>query len=299
VNGPEDISMHIKVEVSSVTSTQTIGGIQEPIIGQKVNEADLRMKDGEASLLGGLTSDSDAKAVAGIPGIANIPLLGYLFGTRSDDKEKDDIIIALIPHIIRAPAVNSDQGILAGTEQVVRVERKAVEQDSAPDGLAPGPTPSQPSPPQSAPGQAPTAAPLPGQPAVQPPTTPPTQLPPLGRVLDLPLGVTPGQTSASGVFGSGAWITGGPNSLLPPLGAPGQTSQPVLGQRHVAPSAPTSSSHSVEVSVTPMAEAAPGDPMPVAEPVPDQTPASENPSSSPPRASLRVPQQWAGAMAID
>jgi general secretion pathway protein D len=173
VNGPEDVSMHIKVEISQVTSTETIAGVQQPIISQRVNEADIRMRDGEASLLGGLSTNSDTSSVAGIPGVANMPVLGYLFGTRSKDRERDDIVIALIPHIVRAPTVNlADEGVLAGTERVVKVVRRA---DTAPPIAA--------------------APPLP---VLQPtPTPPPATLPPLGRILDLPNGVVPGQTTAS------------------------------------------------------------------------------------------------------
>jgi general secretion pathway protein D len=197
VNGPEDVSMHIKVEVSQVTSTETIAGVQQPIISQRVNEADLRMKDGEASLLGGLTSDSDTQSAAGLPGVTNIPILGYLFGTHTRDKEKDDIVIALVPHIIRAPVVDlSDQGVLAGTERVVKVERR-------PDGGANGPVQSQPvqnQPVQNQPVQNQPVAPVPSIPPARttPPTpTPPAQLPPLGKALDLPPGLVPGQTTAS------------------------------------------------------------------------------------------------------
>lgn len=237
VNGSQDISMHIKVEVSSVTSTETIAGVQQPIIGQKVNEADLRMQDGEASLLGGLTSDQDTVAIAGIPGLANMPVLGYLFGTRSKDREKDDIVIALIPHIIRAPAINAnDQGILAGTEQVVKVDRQSSEQTSAPDGQAPVQQPPATTPPvqQSA------------QPTAPPAQVPPAQLPPLGRVLELPLGVIPAKDTASG-----AWLGNGSNPLLPQLGVPQPAQpQPASVRQHEA-AAPAAGS--IQLYVTPNA----------------------------------------------
>ncbi len=273
VNGPQDISMHIKVEVSSVTSTETIGGIQQPIIGQKVSEADLRMQDGEASLLGGLTSDSDTVAIAGIPGIANVPILGYLFGTRSKDREKDDIVIALIPHIIRAPSVtSSDEGILAGTESIVKVDRKAPE----PAAAAPPATSAQP----------PPATPILGQPAAgqRPTAPPPTQLPPLGRALELPLGVTPAQNTASG-----AWITDGSS----PASAP-QPQQPVLGTRHAAPAAAPKANGSVEIYLTPKQNGAAAP-----QPAPSQTPAPEDPSSSPPMAFDLLPELFGGATAIN
>jgi hypothetical protein len=139
VNGPNDVSMHIKVEISSVTGTNTIAGVAQPIIGQKINEADVRMRDGEYSLLGGLSSDSDTQSVSGLPGFSAVPVLGYLFGTRTKDREKDDILIALVPHIIRAQAVDDQlaEGVLAGTERMVRVERKAAQPAAAPAPLGP------------------------------------------------------------------------------------------------------------------------------------------------------------------
>jgi general secretion pathway protein D len=191
--------MHIKVEVSQVTSTETIGGVQQPIISQRVNEADLRMKDGEASLLGGLTNESDTQSVAGIPGVANIPLLGYLFGTHTRDKEKDDIVIALVPHIIRAPDVDTnDQGVLAGTDRVVRVERKPAESG--------GENSSQPNAPVNGrPAMVPTPAPKPAT---------PQQLPPLGKVLNAPLGsVGRPSYTASGAYTPTQQSTPASNSI--------------------------------------------------------------------------------------
>jgi len=172
VNGPNEISMHIKVEISNVQSTETIAGVQQPIIAQKVNEADIRMKDGEISLMGGLSSDTDSKSTAGIPGVSNIPLLGYLFGTRTDDREKDDIIVALIPHIIRAPSLGNlnDEGVLAGTERVVKVGRRPSDTNSTP------------------------AQPLPATPGTTLAQPPP---PPAGQAQSLPPTQNPRQTSAA------------------------------------------------------------------------------------------------------
>jgi general secretion pathway protein D len=193
VNGPNDVSMHIKVEVSQVTSTETIGGIQQPIISQRVNEADLRLKDGEASLLGGLTNESDTQSVAGIPGVANLPLLGYLFGTHTRDKEKDDIVIALVPHIIRAPDLNlNDEGVLAGTDRVVRVARRPDEESA---------NTSTPLPPVNV---RPMGAPA-GRPQTPPRPQTPTQLPPLGKLLD----ARPGSVTRPSDTASGAYLSKG------------------------------------------------------------------------------------------
>ena len=54
VHPNHEVSMKVAIEVSQVTGTATIGGIQQPIIGQNKIEHDIRLREGEVSILGGL-----------------------------------------------------------------------------------------------------------------------------------------------------------------------------------------------------------------------------------------------------
>ncbi len=175
VNGPDDITMHIKVEVSQVLFTETIAGVQQPVIGQKVDEADIRMKDGEVSVLGGLSSQDDELSVAGIPGIANIPLLGYLFGTKTRTHNRDEVLVAMTPHIVRAPdlSVAAEEGIVAGTERQTKVLR-------GPSGTPVG----SPAPAVMPQAQVPVTAPSPLAPAASQPR-------PIGKPVPAPVPNTP------------------------------------------------------------------------------------------------------------
>jgi general secretion pathway protein D len=137
VNG-SDIGMHVRVELSNVVSTETIGGVQEPIIGQRVDDADINLRDGETSLLGGLSSATESKTISGIPGLVAVPLLKYLGGSQSKDRENDCILIALTPHIIRASGRSTliETEVFAGTAQRGKVSRQ-----TAPSiELTPGPS---------------------------------------------------------------------------------------------------------------------------------------------------------------
>lgn len=144
VNGTEDISMKIRVELSNVPNNVSIAGIDEPVIGQQIDEADIRMKDGEVSILGGLSEHDRSNSLSGVPGAANIPLLGYLFGTRTRENIDNEVLIAIIPHIIRAPDLGdlANQGVYAGTERVPRVGRgsQAVQVSLPPAALAAPPS---------------------------------------------------------------------------------------------------------------------------------------------------------------
>ncbi|MGA3106558.1 MAG: cohesin domain-containing protein [Terriglobales bacterium] len=97
-----DIGMKISLDVSSVTSYVSIGGISEPEIGQRKIEHEIRLKDGEVNLLGGMFETQDTKSISGIPGLSNIPVLKYLFSETSKETVNNEIVFALIPHIVRA-----------------------------------------------------------------------------------------------------------------------------------------------------------------------------------------------------
>jgi general secretion pathway protein D len=124
VHGDNEVTIHAKIDISNIANTLNLGGLSQPVIGQKANEADIRLKDGEVSLMGGLMQDQDTSVIGGIPGLVNIPILGkYLFGNVSKDKQKEQLMIALVPHIVRRPDITGLdlQGIAAGTDQTVKL----------------------------------------------------------------------------------------------------------------------------------------------------------------------------------
>jgi general secretion pathway protein D len=106
VHGNNEVTLKILMDVSAVTGQSNIGGISQPIIGQRKIEHEIRLKDGEANLLGGIMEDQQTKSLAGIPGLAQIPILKYLFGQTSTDHSENEIVFAIVPHIIRGSDVN-------------------------------------------------------------------------------------------------------------------------------------------------------------------------------------------------
>jgi general secretion pathway protein D len=150
VHGDDEVTLHVSIDISDIASTLNLGGLSQPVIGQKKNEADIRLKDGEVSLLGGLMSDQDSSVIGGIPGLVNIPILGkYLFGNVSKDRQKEQLMIALIPHIVRRPDITGLdlKGISAGTDSTVKLsyaprvdEPAAAPAPAAPTPAAPGAT---------------------------------------------------------------------------------------------------------------------------------------------------------------
>jgi general secretion pathway protein D len=118
IHPDHEISMKVNVVVSSQTGSTNIGGINQPIISQRSIEHDIRLKDGEVNVLGGLIEQTDTSTVTGIPGLAKIPLFGHFFAGNPIDHEKDEILIVLIPHIVRLPSLSPEnlRSIASGTD---------------------------------------------------------------------------------------------------------------------------------------------------------------------------------------
>jgi general secretion pathway protein D len=154
-----------------VTTSVNIGGIQQPVIGQRKIEHEIRLKEGEINLLGGILEDQQTKSLSGIPGLAQIPILRYLFSQTSTDRRENEIVFALVPHIVRAHEVSSlNQEVLdVGTANAIELRRFT--HPAGAGGAAVPPAGAPQGPPPAAPVQAPPSSTPPGGQAA-PPTAP-------------------------------------------------------------------------------------------------------------------------------
>jgi general secretion pathway protein D len=126
VHANRDISMKVSVEVSSVTGEATIGGIQQPIISQRKIEHEIRLKEGEVSILGGLFERIDTKTLNGWPGLANVPILRYLFSATNTERQENENLIVLIPRIVRMPDWTKEnlRALASGSDSNPAVKRE-------------------------------------------------------------------------------------------------------------------------------------------------------------------------------
>jgi general secretion pathway protein D len=174
VHANGEVTLKILMDVSAVTGQQNIGGISQPIIGQRKIEHEIRLKDGEANLLGGIMEDQQTKQLSGIPGLAQIPILKYLFGQTTQDHSENEIVFAIVPHIIRGTEVSeiNQRAIDIGTATTISLRHKPqVTPVAAPAGqssatpapgagaVPPNQTPTNPALPRPAPAGQPNPAP--------------------------------------------------------------------------------------------------------------------------------------------
>ena len=62
VHENNEVSMHIDLDISQVDNYQNLGGISEPEIGQNKETADIRLREGEVNLIGGIIQKTDTKS---------------------------------------------------------------------------------------------------------------------------------------------------------------------------------------------------------------------------------------------
>jgi general secretion pathway protein D len=144
VHAGHEVSLKLSLDVSAVTGNENIGGITQPIIGQRKIEHEIRLKDGEVNILGGIMEDQQTKAISGIPGLASIPILKYLFSQTQTERQEDEIVFVLVPHIIRGPEPSRSADLLdVGTANAIQL-RLVNTKPAAPPPPAPAPTPAVP-----------------------------------------------------------------------------------------------------------------------------------------------------------
>ncbi len=133
IHSENEVTLKMTLEVSSVSGTQNIGGISQPVIGQRRIEHETRLEDGEVNLVGGILEDTETHSLAGYPWLTKIPILKYLFGQEDRERQENEIVFAITPHIVRAQNVTDENLRLVdlGPGTGVSVRYKDPRKDSA------------------------------------------------------------------------------------------------------------------------------------------------------------------------
>jgi general secretion pathway protein D len=192
-----EIGIRISLEASTLIDTiQTKSGTTAYRIGTRSAATMLQLKDGENQVLAGLIKNDDRSSATRLPGLGDLPVLGRLFGSQQDTRDKTEVVLSITPHLVRniqrPPAANSEFN--AGTEASFRrrpdgaarppaqLPAQLPNQLSAPAGVRPAPAAAPPVPVAAPPAQQGVMVPATsvsagGPPPAAPPSVPATSLP--------------------------------------------------------------------------------------------------------------------------
>lgn len=98
------IRMEVTQEDREILENQpSVAALSGPSTTERSIKTAIVAQDGQTIVLGGLIKDKYTTSIQKVPGLGDIPILGYLFKTRHKTKQKVNLVVFLTPHIIREP----------------------------------------------------------------------------------------------------------------------------------------------------------------------------------------------------
>jgi type II secretory pathway component GspD/PulD (secretin) len=119
--GRDAVRMKLRENVSAVSGFVTgEAGVQNPVINDRTAETTLTIRDGATLVVGGLQSSRTIENETGIPLLMDIPLLGWLFSTKSKQEVKTELYFIATPQIVRG---SYSEGLILPPGEEKRLER--------------------------------------------------------------------------------------------------------------------------------------------------------------------------------
>lgn len=97
------IKLQVTPEVSALdyANSVTLGGTTVPGFTTRRLDTEVELESGQSFVVAGLLDNSTTENLSKIPGLANIPILGKLFQSRSIQKNNSELLVIVTPEIVR------------------------------------------------------------------------------------------------------------------------------------------------------------------------------------------------------
>ena len=94
ISADKNVNLIINTEISSIAEDADGGSdIDSPVINQNTINTNLKVRNKETILLGGIIQQSDSNSNSGIPYLKDIPYLGFLFSGTTEQKRKKELVL--------------------------------------------------------------------------------------------------------------------------------------------------------------------------------------------------------------
>jgi general secretion pathway protein D len=100
----DEVAIKVQLEVSNIVDQLNVSGTVAYRLGTRNTSTTLRLRDGETQVLAGLINDEDRRTANKVPGLAELPILGRLFSSNLDNRNKTDIVLLITPRVVRSLA---------------------------------------------------------------------------------------------------------------------------------------------------------------------------------------------------
>ncbi len=122
-----EVTLQLEFEIRALAGS-SVNGI--PVISNRTLTQTIRVRDDQPSLIGGLADREETRAITGLPGFAELPVIGYAFGGRTKTLSDTELMILVTPHRLRSPqrqtgtifAGHGERGVTPSTLPSERVQ---------------------------------------------------------------------------------------------------------------------------------------------------------------------------------
>src|SRR4029077_6506765 len=113
VLGGDLIDLKVRPEVSSLDFSNAIvlEGFRVPALSTRRTETEVELQDGQTFAIAGLLNNTLNNTMQKIPGIGDIPVLGYLFRSRAYQKNQTELVVMITPQIVRRGSTGVSEGL--------------------------------------------------------------------------------------------------------------------------------------------------------------------------------------------
>ena len=130
VLGGDLVNLKVRPEVSSLDFSNAIvlDGFRIPALSTRRTETEVELQDGQTFAIAGLMNNSVQSSMRKIPGIGDIPILGWLFKSQALQKNQTELVVMITPTIVRRGSTGVSQGLPAAVEPYLGAPSKSMPQ---------------------------------------------------------------------------------------------------------------------------------------------------------------------------
>jgi pilus assembly protein CpaC len=103
ING-DRVNLKVRPEVSTLDfgNAVVLNGFRIPALSTRRTETEIELRNGQTFAIAGLLNNQMQSTMQKIPGIGDIPILGYLFRSKVANKEQTELVVMITPEILQA-----------------------------------------------------------------------------------------------------------------------------------------------------------------------------------------------------
>jgi pilus assembly protein CpaC len=128
VLGGDLIGLKVRPEVSALdfSNAITLEGFRIPALSTRRTETEVELRDGQTFAIAGLLNNTVTDTMRKIPGIGDVPILGWLFKSKAMQKNQTELVVMITPTIVRRGSMGVSEGLPSMVQPYLGAPSKTV-----------------------------------------------------------------------------------------------------------------------------------------------------------------------------